>query len=232
MFRALPTAALSALILAAAPGQAATRSFPVPGFGRISSSTPFDVRVHTGEEPSVRASGPQRALDRLRVEVRGGELVIGMERGNWRSWSFGRGERAVIDVTVPALSAARLNGPGDLTVDRVAGRDFAGALNGPGNLSLQQIEVGVLTLDLNGPGDIVAIGRAGRARISASGPGDVDGGRLTSSDLIVNLIGPGNVTTNARRTANVRLVGPGDVRIRGGAKCTIQKVGPGDVTCG
>ena len=231
--RSLFIAGLFAATFAAAPSLAATRGFPVGGFDRIRSTVPFDVRVHTGAAPGVRAQGPQEALDKLAVSVRGGELVIGTVRGNWMSsWHWTRGERVTIDVTVPMISGAALSGPGDLTIDQVRARSFDASLSGPGNLTIGQLDAGHAELRLAGPGDLTISGRAGSANVMLAGPGDVRAGKLTVQDISVQLSGPGDIVANATRSATGHVSGPGDVRIGGHPRCTITKSGPGDVICG
>lgn len=223
--------ATTAALLGTAQAEAATRGFPVGGFGRIQSNVPFDVQVHTGAAPSVRAQGPQEALDRLIVEVVNGELVIRSRSGSWWSgWNWHR-ERAIVDVTVPMLSAATLSGPGDLTIDQIRGRGFNGALRGPGNLSIGAIDAGDVTLTLDGPGDINIKGRAATAHIALHGPGDVKAAGLMVRDATVNLGGPGDISLSATGNVTGTLSGPGDIDIRGGARCAISKHGPGDVSC-
>ena len=224
--------ALLPLALAACTSaSAATRGFPVGGFDRIRSSVPFDVRVHTGSAPSVVAEGPQEALDRLKIEVRGGELVIGTTPGGWFSgWHLGHG-RAVITVGAPAISAAALSGPGNLDIDRVQGRSFAASVSGPGDMGIGQLETGHADLSLSGRGDLTVAGRAGSARMAVSGPGDIRAAKLMLRDASITVSGPGDVSAYATGTADVTLSGPGDVTVTGGARCSVTKHGPGDVTC-
>jgi hypothetical protein len=222
---------IAAALLGAVQAQAAARNFPVGRFDRIRSDVPFDVRVHTGAAPSARAQGPQEALDRLVVEISNGELVIRSRPGSWWSgWNWRR-ERAVIEVTVPMLNAATLNGPGDLTIDRIQARSFAGTLRGPGDLSVGALDVGDVAVSLSGPGDVTITGRAATANVRLSGPGDVRAGGLTVRDATVNLSGPGDIALNATGTVTGSLSGPGDITIHGGARCSISKHGPGDVNC-
>lgn len=224
--------ALLPLALAAcAPASAATRSFPVGKFDRVRSSVPFGVRVHTGVAPSVNARGPQEALDRLRIEVRGGELVIGTTPGSWFSgWHLGHG-KTIIEVGMPTIDAAALSGPGDLAIDRVQGHSFAASLSGPGDLGIGLIEVGHVDLDLSGPGDVTVAGRAASARMTLSGPGDIHAGKLTLRDAAITVSGPGDLTASATGHADITLSGPGDVTVTGGARCAVTKHGPGDVIC-
>src|SRR6478609_1020109 len=144
---------LSALALTAcSPSGATTRSFPIGGFERIANGAPVDVRVHVGSAPSASASGPQNVLDRLVIEIRNGELVVGTKPGLFTGWhSSGR---VYVDVTVPALTAATLAGPGNLAIDHVRARTFTARLSGPGDMSVAAIEAGDIVADLSGPGDL------------------------------------------------------------------------------
>ena len=51
---------------------------------------------------SARADGPKDVLDRLQLDVVGGELRIGTKPGSWfGNWHWGSRQRTVIDVTLP-----------------------------------------------------------------------------------------------------------------------------------
>lgn len=228
MLRAACLFVATALTACSAP--AATRSFPVGGFDRIRSSVPFDIHVRTGTAPAVRANGPQDAVDRLTVSVSGGELVIGTAHGRWWSWHGGH-QRAVIDVTVPMLRAATLAGPGDMTIDRIRTRDFAGSISGPGDMTIAALEAERVMLNLSGPGDLKISGRAATGSLVLHGPGDIHAEGLSLQNADVQLSGPGDIAVHVSGTARGRLSGPGDISITGGARCSISKSGPGDVSC-
>jgi len=209
---------------------AATRNFPVGGFDRVANSAPVDVRVHVGGAPSARADGPQDVLDRLIIEVRGGELVVRTTPGRWFG-NWGSHGRTIVTVTAPAISGASLSGPGNLNVDRVRTRAFTARLSGPGDLSVGSVEAGSVDVTLSGPGDLTLAGRAATGRLSLSGPGDIRAGGLTVRDAEVSLTGPGDIALSASGLVRGRLSGPGDITITGGARCDISKSGPGDVRC-
>lgn len=231
MPRLIPLAAAVALFHAGT-ALAAERNFPTGDFHGVSNSTPFDVYVHTGKAPGVRAEGPKDVLDRLRIENRGGGLRIGASAGGWFSgWRLGNKDNVRIDVTVPMIGEVSLSGPGNLTVDAVRTRDFGAHLSGPGDINVGQVTAKGVTLDLSGPGDIRIAGHAGRAVMRLSGPGGIHAGALTLDDADITASGPGGVDATVTRTANIRLSGPGDVHVRGGARCSVQKSGPGDVHC-
>lgn len=225
----------SALLLlaaaAAVPASAATRDFRVAGFDRVTTSVPFDVHVRTGTAAGVRASAPQEVLDRLQVQVRGGELVISLRRGSWFSgWNRPAG-RSVIEVGAPMIQGATLNGPGDLTVDRVRTPRFTATLSGPGNLSIGSVDARQVNATLNGPGDLTLAGRTETADLVLHGPGDIRAAGLTAREATVTLSGPGDLTTTVTGHVAGTLSGPGDITIAGGARCDIAKRGPGEVHC-
>jgi len=224
------TILLSVLTLSAcSPSGATTRNFPIGGFDRVAASAPVDVRVHVGSAPSASASGPQNVLDRLVIEVRNGELVVGTKPGLFTGWrSSGR---VYVDVTVPALNGATLTGPGNLAIDHVRARTFTARLSGPGDMSVAALQADHITADLSGPGDLTLAGNAASASVSLSGPGNVHGSALTLRDAEVSLSGPGDIALTASGQVRGRLSGPGDIRITGGAHCSISKSGPGDVSC-
>lgn len=229
------TAFLAGLILLAvsAPAAAATRTFPVSGFDKVRSSVPFDVFVRTGEALGVHAVGKDDVLARLHVSVRGGTLMIEVDKGRWyQNLTLRKEDRVRINVTLPRLSGVALAGPGDLSVNALGAPAVSVALEGPGNITIGAIAAGRADISLTGPGNIIISGKSGSARISARGPGDLRGAQWTVNDATVELIGPGDVSLTALRTARVRLTGPGDVRIRGRPRCQVAKLGPGSVRCG
>lgn len=216
---------------AAAPALADTRDFHVGSFDRVASSGPWDIRIHTGKGPSVHAEGPRDRLDRLQIEVAGGELRIGSKPGNW--FSFGvHSQRTVIDVTLPMLAALTVSGPGNVAVDRVEHPRFVTRLSGPADIAIAQLETQDLAIDLSGPGNITLAGRAGRATVNLSGPGDVRGKALTVGDTDIHLAGPGDIRLDVHGNATGSLSGPGDIVLTGKPHCAIHKTGPGSIRCG
>ncbi len=234
MIRA-PYLALAALLpLAAActgSALAATRSYGVTSFDRIRVAGPFDVHVHVGGAPSARATGPQEAIDRLSVEQQGNVLVVKPLPGGWGGWPMGFHGKLVVDVSTPSLNNATLAGSGSVSIDRVKGDQLDLALSGSGSLSVAGIDVTRLTTTMTGSGDLSLVGRAAQAKALLTGSGDLKGDQLATDVADVSLVGSGDLSIGARRTAKVNLAGSGDVTIAGPATCTITRSGSGDVHC-
>ena len=212
---------------AALSGPRISRDFQVGGaFDKVNLAGPMDVDVRVGAQASVRAEGQAAGLDRLEIAVVNGELRIGTRPG-----TTGPLGNIVVHVTVPALTAAALNGPGDIDIDRVQGERFAAQVNGPGDLRLGELRVGEATFAVSGPGGIRAAGAARRADANVSGPGNIQLAGFEAGDANVSLQGPGDIDLRATGNVAVSLSGPGDVTISGGARCTISRTGPGNVRC-
>lgn len=210
-------------------GQAIERSFNLHGFDTVSLAGPHDVVVTAGREHSVRAEGDADILDRLKIEVEGRRLAIGMERGNW---TFRNGAKAIIYVTMPVVRGAAIAGSGDIRVDRAEGEAFFGSVGGSGDIDVAALRVGEADFSVAGSGNIRASGSAQRAKVSVAGSGDVDTAGVEARAASVSIVGSGNVRARATETAEISIMGSGDVEMSGSAKCSVSKTGSGDVRCG
>ena len=218
------------LLAVATPAFAAEQAFPVGGFDRIALGGSPEVTVTTGSTVSVRASGDQKALDRLDIRVEGGTLKIGTKRDSWKiGWNnYGK---VRIQVSVPMVRGVEVGGSGSVSVDRVKAADFAADVGGSGSIRVAALDTGSAHFNIGGSGGIDASGRCDRAELSVAGSGSLRLGGLKCASLKASIAGSGDVDASASRTADVSIAGSGDARIGGGARCTVSKVGSGSVTC-
>lgn len=238
--RLSPTIAIAgAAIAAAACGQTRAedggpdiqRQFEVGRFDSIEVSGPYEVEVTTGGTPSVSASGPEKLIERMVVEVKGGQLTIHPRKHSGINWSSTRGT-ARVQVTTQMLRGAAVAGSGGITVDKISGDSFEGGIAGSGGLRLGSIAVRSLKLEIGGSGDVQAgSGQARNAEYSIAGSGGIDAGGVRAENASVSIAGSGSINGRATGTANVSIMGSGDVELTGGAKCTVSKSGSGDVRC-
>ena len=214
-------------------GSAIERAFPVGAFTGIAVAGPYDVTVHTGAAPSVRARGGEDALDRLQVEVEDGKLKIKpKEHLSLFGWGFWRRHDTVsLTVTVPSLDRAAIAGSGGISIDKVTGTRFEGKIAGSGDLNLAAVDAGEIELAVAGSGDVRAAGKAKNVHYKIAGAGNIHAADLTAEHAEVSIAGAGSVAGRATATARVKTAGAGDVTITGGAKCTVSKAGAGNVNC-
>lgn len=212
-------------------GPTVQRQYPVGAFTSIEVAGPYEVVVTTGGAPSVSASGPEKLLERLVVEVEGDRLLIHPRKENGFNWSTTKGTAKII-VTAQMLRAASIAGSGGISVDKVSGDSFEASIAGSGDLRLDSIDVQSLKLAIGGSGDVTArSGRTRNADYSIAGSGGIDAQGVRTDAASVSIAGSGSVQGQASGTANVSIMGSGDVELTGGAKCTISKMGSGEVSC-
>lgn len=214
-------------------GPDVSRSYKVGNFDQVEVGGSYEVRVHTGAGPSVSAKGPQKIIDELIVEVRGGKLVVHPKRHSWwRSGGWRGNHRVALEINVPQLRGAVLAGSGRMDVDRVQGDRFEGQIAGSGDLRVGSVDVALLKLGIAGSGNVnPGTGKARNAEYNIAGSGEMDARNVATQDIKVVIAGSGDIKAHATGAAEVHIAGAGDVDVTGGAKCTVKKAGSGNVRC-
>lgn len=229
---AFPLLALLCAFTAAAPAQAAERSYSVTDFERIQVEGSFEVALVTGRPAAARATGSAQALDRVTVEVQAGILHIRPNRSAWSGYPGDKTGPLRIEVSTRDLRTATVIGAGHLSIDRVRGLRADLSLSGSGRIDVARIEADVLNLTVLGAGRIAAAGAAKQVRAATQGSAELAAAGLTADDLVLTSETAGNVAIAARRTAKVRQTGSGVVAVGGSPSCTVTASGAGEVRCG
>lgn len=212
-------------------GPNGNRSFSVKGFDRVSLRGSDNVVVRVGGAETVTAAGPQKILDRLKIEVVDGELRVGRENSTF-SVDWGKHDPVVITVTMPQIRGASVAGSGDMAVDKAQAPSFSGSVAGSGNLAIGSLMADAATLTIAGSGDAAVAGEAKSLNISVAGSGDMDAKGVKSERAQINIAGSGNVSAQVMGDADISILGSGDVTLTGTPRCKINKMGSGDVKCG
>jgi len=218
--------------LTGTPALAVTRTYSVTGFEKIRIDGPYAVTLKVGSGGSAVATGDQRAIDRLKVEVQNRTLVVRTDRQAWGGWDKDSPGRVALSITTPSLTSAVLAGSGSIAIDRAKAQRFDLAVNGSGSASIGALETDRAFLSLVGSGGLAVGGKASQTRASLQGSGTIDAAKLSVDDLDLSATGSGDASFAARRTAKVTSAGSGEVTIAGTAACTVTSVGSGQVRCG
>ena len=213
----------------AAQGTGTTRSYPMTDFSGIDLRGSDDVDVRVGTAFSVRAEGPAKELDTLRIDKDGDTLTVGRRNRNGMSW--GSHAKVRVYVTLPRLAKAGVAGSGTLSADRVEGTSFKGELAGSGNLKIAALAVQEAKFEIAGSGGVAATGTVRDLDIDIAGSGSLDAAGLKASKAEVNIAGSGDVKASVTGPAKVNIMGSGDVDLGAGAQCTVSKMGSGSVRC-
>ncbi|WP_331711197.1 head GIN domain-containing protein [Sphingomonas sp. CCH10-B3] len=189
-----------------------------------------DVDIKIASAFTIRAEGPAKVLDQLKIERVGDTLRIARKDDD--NWSWGNSKSARIYVTMPRIAKARVSGSGDMTIGRAEGASFAASTEGSGNIRIAALNAPSVDLSVAGSGDIEATGQADRLAINIAGSGEVQARGLKAKSANVSIAGSGAAVAEVNGPANVSIMGSGDVDLGAGATCTTNKMGSGDVRCG
>ena len=192
---------------------------------------PCLVLHHRRGQPKVVAHGGEAILAETEIVVENGVLKITPKKKTGMRWNWGKDGQVRVEVSTAALRAATIAGSGKISIDRVAGNDFAGQVAGSGDLGIARMDAGKVEFGVAGSGNVRAAGKARSLGVNIAGSGDVEVSALKAVDADVSIAGSGNVRARATGAAAVSILGAGDVEIKGGAKCAVSKKGSGEVRC-
>ena len=203
-----PTLSVLLSLALAASAQAADESRTLAPFRAIAVTGPIDLKVDAGKEQSVRISGSNEFLGRVRTIVKDGELRIDYPGKANKTSDGGR-----IVVTVPTLVKCMVEGAGEVDID---------------HLNEERVD-----LQFQGAGHLSAKGKTKWLRLKAQGVGHVDTKELKSERTDVNFEGIGEVSIHASQTLNAVVRGLGNVVYYGHPK-TLNKSasGLGNISAG
>ncbi|OHD27970.1 MAG: hypothetical protein A2V99_08535 [Spirochaetes bacterium RBG_16_67_19] len=185
------------------------------------------VVLASGPEQKVEVEAEEDLQSRVRTEVQGGVLMIGLR------WWLGALLRVpeladvVVRVTVPELREIRLSGAGQVRSEgplRVGDLDLR--LSGAGRLLLELTAERVLAR-LSGAGAVDLSGTAGELEIRLSGAGAVQAERLETRRVRIRASGAGECRVQASETLEAEVSGAGSVRYRGNPRIDSRITGVG-----
>ena len=197
------------------------------GFHSIDLRSFGRVVVASGTEPKVEVEAEEDLLSRVRTEVEGGVLVVGLR------WWLGALLRVPelgeveVRVTVPELRAVRLSGAGQVRSAGVLSvKDLELRLSGAGRVRLD-LEARRVDARLSGAGAVELSGTAEELDIRLSGAGAVQAERLTARRVQIRASGAGECRVQATETLEVEVSGAGSVRYRGKPRIESRITGVG-----
>jgi len=217
--------ALFFIIVAASPLAAAHRNYTVTDFTRVRVEGPYAVALATKTAPFARATGSQRALDRVSVRVEGRTLIIRVDRSAWGGDSDEQAGPVTIAVGTHDLEQATLIGGGSLAIDRVRGLEFSLASFGSGATSIGAVDVDRLRLSGQGSGSMRVAGEAKQLIATLNGPGLIDASALAAKDATLSARGPASLRANVTNNAKIAATGTATIAIDGGAACERKVTG-------
>jgi hypothetical protein len=225
-----PFLALIITALTAFPALAADRNYSVTSFDRIRLDGPYKVQLVTGVAPFARASGSQQALDGVAIDVQGRTLIVRANRSSWGGYPGKQPGPVEISVGTHDLSAAYLNGPGGLSIDKIRGLSFELSIQGSGAVNVAKVDVDQLKVGISGAGSTTLAGRSPKMTAIVRGTSLFDASALIAKDIVVGAEGPAIVKVHASSSAKIDTIGTGTIEVSGSPACTVKATGSATVT--
>jgi hypothetical protein len=218
------------LAAAASPLAAAQRNYTVTDFTRIRVEGPFAVTLATNAAPFAKASGSQRALDRVALKVEGRTLIIRVDRSAWGGSPDEDAGPVTIAVGTHDLDQAILSGPGSLAIDRVRGLKFSLSSFGSGATSIGEVTADRLSIFAQGSGSTRVGGATKQFDAALNGPGLIDASALTAKDATLSAMGPASLRATVTNAVKLTATGTATIALDGGAACERKISGSAVVT--
>jgi hypothetical protein len=229
MRRLILLIALAASSSTALAAGTTTRNFGIRSFEKIRVEGPYRVTLKTGVAPFARAKGPQAALDRIDLEMRGDLLLV-------RSGPFAKNPASAalapveVELGTHDLSSASLTGAGSLVIDKVKGLKFDLSVQGAGTTDIAQVAVDQLSINLGGNAAARLAGKSQRLTTILRGLSTVDLSSLQVSDAVLAAEGPSTVRATVTKAAKVDGRGTATFVLAGRPSCTLNVQGSVSVT--
>lgn len=205
----LKLAALSfSLVMMVSCSQAQeTETRKLDSFTEVHSGGSWDVILEEGNVEEVRVVVKGVALSKVKTEVDGKVLKLGLERGNYMNVDV------KFYVTYKSLQGVKVSGSGDMVVkNNVIADDFYVGLSGSGDISMKSLMADRLDVSISGSADLeIKDGEIGKAEIKQSGSGDFEGKNLAINELNVSKSGSGDTEVGDLGKVSARSSGSGDI---------------------
>jgi len=175
-----------------------TVTFDYRDFDRIDAAGVFDLDVAVGGDYSITLSGPSEEIDRVRIEVVDGKLVLDRREGSDGRRIIRTRHGVDARVTLPALVGFDASGVVDADIEGVSAEAFRVAISGVGDVDIS--------------------GECGSLDASVSGVGDLEAEDLRCRTVKVDVSGIGSASVYASEAVVARISGMGNIDVSGAPK--------------
>lgn len=182
-------------------------------FEAIEISNAFDVYLSQGNEESVAVSASEtKYRDNIKVEVRGGVLIIGYDKQlKWNSGS----KKLKAYISFKQLNRVKVSGACDVfVVDEWKAENLKIDLSGASNLK-GKMNFHKLVVDLSGASDMQLSGTVGQLIVEASGASDFKGFELSVDFCTAKASGASDIKITVNKELSAEASGASDVRYKG-----------------
>ncbi len=208
----------------AAAGSAEAERRSVRDFERVVLEGSGELEVSQGPAESLLLSADPSLLRRIRSDVRGRTLTLGVRTGLLPVTRPIRYTLVVRDIRGLELAGSGSIHAVGLDTDRLSIR-----LSGSGHVTVDSLRARLLEVDLSGSGRCRVAGEAESQQAAVSGSGSLAAEELRCREAEVRLDGSGDAAVWATDRLSVRIRGSGGVAYRGNPRLETRIDGSGRI---
>ncbi len=212
--------ALSAFALASCVQAQQTETRTPGSFSKVHSGGSWEVILEEGNTEEIRIEAKGVSLDKVRTEIEGDVLQLGLVKGNYNNVNL------KFYVTYKKLEGVKCSGSGEMEVKSdVTADEFYIGLSGSGDIKMEGLRADELDVNISGSAKVtIESGAVGEAEISQSGSGDFEAENLSIEELNVSKSGSGGTYVGDLGMVSLRASGSGDVVYSGSPRMGDIKV--------
>lgn len=193
-----------------------TERYNLRDFTAIDADLGADIYIGQADTFSVVVEGPEQGIDRIKVRVKDGKLLI-TKQYNWQFWN--EFEKVRVYITAPLLDEVAFSGAGNIVFQgKWTAEKLDILLEGAHNISAKDVDINALKVQLDGVGSLTMGGKAQKARLMLNGTGNIDAYDLMIQNARCTLNGVGRLECYVTDELNADVSGMGSVLYRGEPK--------------
>jgi len=206
-------------------GRAISEKRDVHGFKRVELAGSGELSISQGSTESLVVEADDNIVPRIKTEVSGDRLKIGMESGV----SVRPSVPMRYTLVVRDLTELELSGSGKIDAGSLRCGDLTLDISGSGSMRLDQVTADNVRAEIDGSGSIRVAGKATGQKVQISGSGSYHGEELETSSASVSVDGSGDTTVWVHNTLSASIGGSGSVEYYGNPSVTKSIGGSGRV---
>lgn len=180
--------------------------------------------IQDGQE-SLTVEADDNLLPYIETEMRGRELVLGVENGIM----LDSDNPIKYTLHVKTLNNVSISGSADVYAEALETDNLALEISGSGNMTVDELRADELRLRASGSGNFSLAGEVRSQDVSITGSGNFMGGDLASERAEVTISGSGNVTLWVAESLDIRVTGVGNVDYYGRPEVSQHITGGGEI---
>jgi len=216
-----------------APGEGASQPLAEGAeFSSLYFQSVGEVFLVQGDSCDLKMEGSEDLLNKVKAEVRDGELSITYKSDvtdwtdfQWISWE----QRIRYFVTIKDVNHIDLAGAGSVRADKLEGESLTLTHSGAGKINLQGLNFQTLDVDLGGLGKIQLEGSVLTQKVDLSGAGSYEAEDLESQEAQVSISGAGSARVWVEGDLKANVSGAGSIKYKGNPSVEQSNTGMGSI---